>query len=382
MELFQDGLRGEKAARLVEQNRDWHRDLFLTGSRYLEELQLLINQGDPQSLVHSKPKFLCCALAQLSLLCYESLGGRAHMGPVGRAGAMLAILTKIDDQVIDGLPFHGGRSGSFKQVRQKTKDYLAPTLESIKTGRAANSEGRCVLAARLGAELQLLARENHDRLDLLLDWIERGWDIQAEAVATLTRHGSEVTMAQVEKVTRDISGAWLLMISAIGSLPSDAARVLTDDEVEAFYDLGWHIQRADSLADMAKDIGDGLISSYPDKWLYSLDRDAYERCVREANEREVYSLCASLDIDKRCMPEPGEFERGSEALGGLGGLGDLLAWIHGFLTWRYLVHPLSLRTEQTEFFRPFIRRSKDYKSYLGGVAYESQGAPSNMTVRP
>lgn len=367
---------------MLEQPRNWHRDLFLTGSRYLEELQLLISQGDPKSLVSSKPKFLCCALAQLSLLSYESLGGSTKKGAVGRAGAMLAILTKIDDQVIDGLPFHGGQRDSFERIRQKTRDYLAPTLESIKTGRAANGEGRCVLAARLGAELQLLAGENPSRLELLLEWIEAGWDIQAEAVATLTRHSSERTMAQVEKVTRDISGAWLLMISAIGSLPSDAARVFTEDEVEAFYDLGWHIQRADSLADMAKDIGDGLISSYPDKWLYSLDREAYERCVREANEREVYSLCASLDIDQRCMPEPGEFERGGEALGGLGGLGDLLSWIHGFLTWRYLVHPLSLRTEDTEFFQPFIRRSEDYKSYLGQVARESQRTPSSLTVRP
>src|SRR5262249_23130679 len=52
-----------------------------------------------------------------------------------------------------------------------------------------------------------------DRLERLLATIAFGWEVQVEAVATLTSHPAHVTREQVDAVTRDISGAWLLMVA-------------------------------------------------------------------------------------------------------------------------------------------------------------------------
>ncbi|MDF1663000.1 MAG: hypothetical protein P1V97_14590 [Planctomycetota bacterium] len=353
---------------MIQSPRLWHNELIESGSHFLRELRSVIALADPQSLVKAKPKFLCCALGLLGQVTYDALGGTERRDEVGRAGAQLSILTKIDDQVIDDLTFHKGSALSFEEAREKTKDYLAPTLQSIKTGIPANEEGRSVLGARLGQELKVLAGGQHSRLNQVIDWIEDGWTIQTQAVATLSRHSAELSLEAVEKVTRDISGAWLLMISALGSLPQDAGRSLTAAEREGFYNFGWHIQRADALADMAKDLTDGLISSYPDRLLYSIDNGQYERCIQEQDPKFIYQVCQAREIDKMCMPRAGELTQCAEQLSALGALPDLLNWIHGFLTWRYIVHPQSRRSEDSVEFKEYFARSRQYRSYVAQVS--------------
>jgi hypothetical protein len=344
----------------------WEQELLVSGDYFLGELEELVTAADPDQLVGPKPRYLCAALGLLSQVCYDALGGVKERRGVGRVGALLSLLTKIDDQVIDDLGFHCGTAYSYEDVADRTRAYLDPTLNSILTGRAVNGEARCFMAATLGRELGQLAGSEL-RLRQVLNWISEGWAIQVRAVATLSRHGSAVTVAQVEDVTRDISGAWLLMIAAIGTLPEDVDRGFTRDEESGFFDWGWHIQRADALADMAKDLGDGLISSYPDRLLYDLDREAYEGCVSGASRGAVYEICRRLDLDRLCLPGAGEIEGCQQRLSGLGRVPSLLRWIHGFLTWRYLVHPLCQRSLTDPLFAPFVRSPDQYESYVIGV---------------
>jgi hypothetical protein len=70
---------------------------------------------------------------------------------------MLSLLTKIDDQVIDALEFHGGPPAcgrDLQALERKTRAYLAPTLASIRSGRPDTAQPRCVLAAALGRRLR------------------------------------------------------------------------------------------------------------------------------------------------------------------------------------------------------------------------------------
>lgn len=369
-----------KVADLIQSPRLWHQQLIQTGSQFLGELRDIITLADPQSTVKSNPKFLCCALGLLGQVTYDALGGHALRDEVGRAGALLSILTKIDDQVIDDLTFHKGSGLSFEYARIKTQRYLAPTLKSLRTGVPANKEGRCILGARLGRELRSLAGSNLARWKQVIGWIAEGWTIQTQAVATLSRHSSELSLKDVEKVTRDISGAWLLMISATGSLPEDTTRPISEDEREGFYQFGWHIQRADALADMAKDLKDGLISSYPDRLLYSIDKKSYERCIHEQDPQYIYDICRGELIDVKCMPGPGELASCAAQLRGLGELPDLLNWIHGFLTWRYVVYPLSKREEDGAEFKAYLTRSKDFRNYIAQVSRLNIDQISSATV--
>ena len=342
----------------------WDRELLNTGTLFLSEMNQFVDQADPRTLVKERPKFLCAALGLLSQISYDALGGQSRRHEVGRAGALLSLLTKIDDQVIDSPDFHGGCALSFEEAQQKTRDYLAPTLESIKTGKPANTEARCLLAAMLGGEIRALSGESKTRFNQVIEWIEFGWSVQSRAVATLSRHSADISQDSVNQVTRDISGAWLLMIAAIGSLPSDAHRMFTASEVDAFFQFGWHIQRADALADMAKDLADGLISSYPDRLLYSLNPVKYENCLSLKLAEPIYAICREMGIDILCLPSPEELISSEQEMAQLGDLPDLLNWIHGFLTWRYLIHPFSQRSIEDKAFQPFMSRKKDYINYL------------------
>ena len=66
------------------------------------------------------------------------------------AGAGLSLLTKLDDQVIDGLPFHG-RQKDAHALRRRLCGYLWPTLWSIlEASPASSGDPRTEMAAELG----------------------------------------------------------------------------------------------------------------------------------------------------------------------------------------------------------------------------------------
>ena len=78
--------------------------LIEIGRLHLKRYEPLLAAADAQGTVSLASRLLCagCAgLAALGLEAYRALGGRDMPADVGTAGAMLALLTKVDDQVID-----------------------------------------------------------------------------------------------------------------------------------------------------------------------------------------------------------------------------------------------------------------------------------------
>jgi hypothetical protein len=280
---------------------------------FLSEIRL--DRLDPGGSISPSSRQLCAGLGVLS---QAAVGGGAD---VGMAGAMLSLLTKLDDQVIDARAFHEGLTR--EAAREKTRRYLAPTLASIRSGAPADDEERCVFAARLGRKLRSLGDCSQ-----LIDTIARGWEVQATAVSTLTRHASEVTLEEVEAVTRDISGVWLLMIAEIGTI---GARRFTEGERAAFLLWGDAIQKADALNDLPKDIADGHWSTYPLRLLYERAPEAYEAARGGA---DVDALLERHGIAAACF-DASIVERAAAAHVALGELPLLLRWIHEHLTARW-----------------------------------------------
>lgn len=355
---------------------DWQSPLLATGAAHLAVLTPLLDAADPRGDVTSRARLLCAALGLLSEVMYAALGGSAHRREVGLAGAALSLLTKVDDEVIDRPSFHGGIKTDRRELRQRTEAFLAPTLASIRTAKPANSEPRCVLAADVGRRLQTLSA-NTTRLEHLLDIIAEGWSIQVDAVAVLSSHPGEVSLDEVARTTRRISGAWLLMIAAVGSLPEDTTKTLSADEEETFYRWGFHIQRADALADLEKDNRDGLVASYVGRLLWEREPDEYMRACAHFDASALYTLVRKHRIDEASFPagwlqdsQRAYAERGLE---NLGAVPSLLAWIHGFLSYRYLMHPLC-RTERGD--ATFARLWQDADTYTG---YLRTSHPSSMT---
>ncbi len=319
----------------------WHQQLLQTGHQLSAQLDPLVSAADPLARVSRRSRHLCAALGALSASCLEALSAApihpALRAQVAEAGALLSLLTKIDDQVIDSLEFHGGWRTERGVLRARTRAWLQPTLRSIVAAAPAADAPRCHLAAELGGRLRALAADPQ-RLDHLLAIIARGWQIQVEAVARLSAHPATVSGAQVREVTGWISGAWLLMITAIGALPAAVPQPLTASEEAAFYAWGGWIQRADALADLPKDAADGLISSLPGWMLWSEDPASYLEAVTHQPD-QLYAMLARSGVDRACLPPPGALAALEARLARLGSVPSLLRWIHRFLSWRYRTDP-------------------------------------------
>ncbi len=315
-------------------------DLLAAADRYLAEVGPAFDTADPGGLVSPRSRTLCAALGLLAEAAYRALGGRGQVAEVGRAAAMLSLLTKVDDQVIDALPFHEGALTDRNTLRARTRAYLAPTLASVRDAHPATAEPRCAFAAALGKALRDLGGVP-ERREHLLATIAAGWEIQVEAVAVLTAHPATVTREQVARVTRSISGAWLLMIAMVGTLPSDTTRAFSPAEEAAFFAWGWAIQRADALADLAKDLADGHLSSWPGVLLWERAGGAYLDAALRTGTADVYALARAHGVDRDVLPLRSEIASLGTTLADLGEVPALLAWIHRHLAGRYWAHPLA-----------------------------------------
>ena len=328
---------------------DWAGRLAGAGAPLLAELMPWVADADPEGRVADRSRMLCAGLSELATACYRSLGGERHTAPLASAAALLSLLTKIDDQEIDGAPFHGGRGTDRALLRERTTRYLAPTLDSLRDARAATPEPRCQLAAELGRRLVTLDPAGDRRADLLAT-VARGWAIQVEAVATFTAHPGATTGEQVARVTADISGVWLMMIAMVGTLPADARRGLSPDERRAFLSYGGWIQRADALADLGRDVADGLIATVPGLHSWEHAGDSYLRACDDVDLPALYGLTATVGADAACVPPAGALAALDARLAGLGELPALLRWIHAFLLSRYLAHPACRRSGREPAF--------------------------------
>lgn len=320
----------------------WEPRLRATGAACLDALSGQLAGADPLGTVRPQSRVLCAALGEVSGACYADLGGSRVAAEVRRVGAMLALLTKIDDQVIDGLAFHGGMVEAREAVRRRVRAYLAPTLASVRSGRAETDEPRCRLAAELGRCIVRLAAERR-RAERLLDVIAQGWEIQVDAVAVFTGHPAWVTTGEVAAVSARISGAWLLMIALVGSLPDDVSRALTEQEESGFYAWGAAIQRADALSDFVKDVDDGLICTALGHATYVRAPQAYLAACAEGDAAELLRLVHAVDADLGCVDGEDQLRALDEALAGLAAVPSLFEWIRRHLLGRYLDHPHCLR---------------------------------------
>lgn len=321
-------------------------DLVIShGDRWLAEIGPAVTAADPTGSVSAQSRLLCAGLGLLGVAAHRALGGDRRADEVGRAGAMLSLLTKIDDQIIDAPAFHGGAGNLDREaLGARTRAALAPTLASLRDASPASREPRALLAADLGRALRDLAADG-SRLDRVLDTITRGWEVQVEAVRVLTSHPSRITRREVASVTRAISGVWLLMIARLGELPGDARRAFTAEEEDAFLAWGWDIQRADAIADLAKDLGDGHLSSWPGLLLWERAPEPYLAAAERGDVAAIYALLHAHEVDLDCLPTAAERAARDTRLGDLGEVRSLLAFIHAYLVRRYLAHPACARRE-------------------------------------
>jgi hypothetical protein len=311
-------------------------EVIAAGDRWLATLGGAVAAADPEARVSPQSRLLCAGLGVLGVEAYRALGGAARAEGVGRAGALLSLLTKIDDQVIDARAFHADR----RDLPARTRAFLAPTLASLRAAHPATAEPRCALAAQLGVALRDLAADQ-GRLDRVLRTIADGWEVQVEAVRVLTSHPGAVSRAEVAAVTRSISGVWLLMIARLGELPGDARRAFTPAEEESFLAWGWAIQRADALADLAKDLGDGHLACWPGLLLWERAPEAYLDAAARGDAVALHALLRAHGVDRACLPDAAEEAALAATLPELGRVRPLLAFIHDYLRRRYLAHPLS-----------------------------------------
>ncbi|MFV8755687.1 hypothetical protein ACNOYE_34480 [Nannocystaceae bacterium ST9] len=337
------------------------RQMISIAREQLAGFAALVDRADPNATVSPRSRMLCAGLAGLARACLSALASGpvepALARAVGEAAAMLSLLTKIDDQVIDALGFHGGPTRRRDRVAldRRTRAYLAPTLASLRSGEPFDREPRCELAALLGRGLRALAG-SRERLEHVLDTIAFGWEVQVRAVRLLSSDPAEVDPPAIAAVSADISGAWLLMVTRIGELPELAARTITIGEEQAFYRWGLAIQAADALADLGKDTRDGLVASWPGvlldraepgraRWRAAFERDAMA---------ELHAGMVEHAIDLAILPSPRELAELDAALVELGAVPRWLRWIHGFLTWRWLEHPLCPRMHASAAHRAVL----------------------------
>jgi hypothetical protein len=277
---------------------------------------------------------LCASLGLLAEDAARALGATSSVAAAGEAAALLSLLTKVDDEVIDSAPFHGGplRKRGHRALRRRVRSYLAPTLDSLLAARPATAHARCELAAEVGRQLRALAA-SRSRLDDLHAVIAAGWETQVRAVDVFSRHPAESTAAEVERVTAAISGDWLLMITMVGGLSAEARRPVSSSEMAAYNRWGWHIQRADALADFPKDGREGLTNSWAGHECWRRFGRAYIGALGRHDDGALERMLAQCA--DACLPSPAELCRAREALASLGDVPHDLSWIHAMLVGRW-----------------------------------------------
>ena len=332
---------------------DWGERLLGRGALLLERIGPTFDEADPAGTVRPASRLLCAGLAELAGCTWSARRACEPPPEVLEAAALLALLTKLDDQVIDSRAFHGGAASDPEALRRRTDAFLAPTLESIRAGVPRLNEPRCHLAGRLGASLRVICPDPVRRARLL-DVIAHGWTIQSSAVVLFTRWPEALRESDLDRVTADISGAWLLMIALVGALPERFGVWPGADEQAAFYEWGLHIQRADALSDLEVDQGEALIATSVGWRACRADPVRYRAVCDGVDPDGLHGLLLDSDVDLSCLPEPDALDRLDARLAGLGELPGLLRWIHGFLLGRYLAGPLCRRAPHHPAFAPFV----------------------------
>lgn len=315
-------------------SRDWTNEILDEGRRSLSRLGAEVAAADPHRSVPPRSRLLCAGLARLATEVGAALGAGAREREVADLAASISLLTKIDDEVIDALAFHGGHLTPRVEVARRTCAFLAPTLASMRSASPATSEPRCALAAAVGARIRRLAASGA-RAEALLDLLAQGWDTQVRAVVTLTDDPARVEPAELDRVTRRISGDWLSIVAACGALPEESSRWLAADEIEAIRDAGLAIQRTDSLCDLEKDQEQGLTST----WAAVAATAAAPLPPRTL--AALYAAVHDGSIDAASIPSHAERAAIAARLSELGEVASILEWIRRMLLARYLAHPLT-----------------------------------------
>lgn len=324
--------------------------LRATGERHLAALRDDLDRADPHGLVSPAARLLCCGLAALAESAARSRGV-VDVAPTGRAAARLALLTKLDDEVIDAAEFHGGPDTPRREVRRRTEVFLAPTLRSVRDAHPADDSPRCRFAADLGAELQSLAIDQ-DRLSDLVELIADGWEIQVDAVEVLSAAPDAIEREHLANVTGAISGAWLAMVTFVGLL--GAVDGPTDAEEAAFFEWGLPIQAADALADLHKDLRDDFVGTLPLSIAHGRSSAEVDAALGRRDAARLDALLVQTGADVAVLPDLEGLRQLDSALSRLGAVPRIMRWIHGFLLGRYLArvpeHPRAVD------FQPYLSR--------------------------
>lgn len=333
----------------------WDARLDEAGRRLAAPWSRFVDAADVGGLVLPRSRWLCAALGELAGVTFDALASdpaRAERnlppGPgrkeadalsagdlrarVTHAAAGLSLLTKVDDQQIDGRDFHGLFPRG--ELRERTRAHLAPTLASIVERRALNDEPRCKLASEVGRWAHWLATDE-DRHGRLVDLIARGWETQVDAVVTFSAHPRDVDAVWLDDVTARVSGLWLAMMCAVGTLPHAAGRALTAQEERAILRWGLWMQRADALADLGRDLADGLTCTVVGHALWSRDPEGYDRALAHGDGDAADALVQRYGIDRALRPGAHERRELADSLGSLGELASLLGWTLDHLLGRY-----------------------------------------------
>jgi len=309
---------------------DYKQRVIERGRLALERLGSEVDAADPGELVLPRSRVLCAGLAELAGTVLTALGPSRAQDEVATLAAALSLLTKIDDEVIDSLEFHGGESAPRGRVRARTEAFLDVTLQAITSGVAQSEQPRCVFAATIGRRIRALATTTQAR-DALLTLVREGWATQVDAVVCLTDDPLRVDLQEVDRVTRRISGDWLALIAACGALPSGSR--LDPSEVEAIRDAGSFIQRADSLADLEKDQREGLTSTWAACRIARAGSAAGSLAKR-------YEAARSLGLEQLASPDASLSRSISRRLQRFPELADWLDWIRTMLIGRHKTHAL------------------------------------------
>lgn len=343
--------------------------LLTTGRAALTRWAPLVDRADPAGSVSPASRLLCAGLGHLAAATLASTHpapSSALLREVADLAALLALLTKIDDQVIDDPGFHRRGALDEQACASRVRRYLAPTLVALRggvvpAGTQQADLGRCTLAADLGRRLRRLGRGGTG-LAQLMRWIERGWEVQAQAVAALSRPPGHADEQAINHLTREISGCWLLFIALVGAVPR-GCRPLQPRETDAFLSWGGWIQRADALADLHKDVAEGLISSAPLVALATRERALVEQAWRGAPCAPIDAALVRHELDRAACPGTAELRRLDGALAGLGALPVLLRWIEGFLLQRYLDRPSCARAPEADFLQALLEPDQRWAAY-------------------
>lgn len=285
------------------------------GANYLASIGGLVERADPLGRVLPRSRLLCAGLGLLAEDVHAALApDRATSAgrSIGELAALLSILTKIDDEVIDARAFHAAVPRA--NLREATRRWLAVTRDALHRGETGSAEPRAALAAHLGRRIRALAVDDARREELLAR-IREGWETQVDAVSVLTDDPRRADRAEVLRVTRRISGDWVVIIAAVGALGAEA-RGLSAREIEALRDVGAYLQRADALADLDKDRREGLTSTWA----------ACELATRGRAIQPLLPFEASWPVSERT--------RLRRELAALGPLALRLEWIHAMLLGR------------------------------------------------